>query len=447
MRIARIGRILRALAFVVVLVTPLAHANAQTGEEIIIQGFVTAADGTPVDGIFDATLSIFEEELGGFRLWTEEQILVVDAGFLTAVLGVLTPLPPEVFDGRELWAEIALHGLPAPPRQPLVSTDVTIGADVFFSFAFEAVEVGVTFETVTKSGKGNVTKSKKGPPLPSDFDEGTDPTYYDVSTTAEYTGTVTVCIPSDPTAYSNPDSLHLLHYEGGGWVDVPPLVPYETIVLDAAGLPAEGVVSVRFTVYDDPEDKVVLWVDDLEETVVAGHYSTLLGSSNPLPRELFDGTVRFLGVRVGADAERMPLELIGPDAVCGQVLTLSPFVIAERESIAVDIDIKPGSDVNAINRRSRGTTPVAILSSATFDAPANVMVPMLTFGRTGKEQSLAGCAPAGEDVNGDGLLDLVCHFFTRLTGFQPGDTEGILEAAPAGGTPIKGADSIRMVGR
>ena len=29
-------------------------------------------------------------------------------------------------------------------------------------------------------------------------------------------------------------------------------------------------------------------------------------------------------------------------------------------------------------------------------------------------------------VNGDGLLDLVCHFQTRSTGFQSGDTLGIL---------------------
>jgi hypothetical protein len=35
---------------------------------------------------------------------------------------------------------------------------------------------------------------------------------------------------------------------------------------------------------------------------------------------------------------------------------------------------------------------------------------LLTFGRTGKEQSLAFCNTGGEDVNGDGLSDLVLSF-------------------------------------
>ena len=34
----------------------------------------------------------------------------------------------------------------------------------------------------------------------------------------------------------------------------------------------------------------------------------------------------------------------------------------------------------------------------------------LRFGATGEEASLVRCGLAGEDVNGDGLRDLVCHF-------------------------------------
>ena len=116
------------------------------------------------------------------------------------------------------------------------------------------------------------------------------------------------------------------------------------------------------------------------------------------------------------------------------------------KNFSVDIDIKPDSDPNSINRRSRGNIPVAILSTAGFDAPNDVMIPLLTFGRTGNELSLSGCGQGGEDVNGDGLLDLVCHFFTRLADFQAGDTEGILKG-DVGGTPIEGSDSVRIVGR
>jgi len=82
-----------------------------------------------------------------------------------------------------------------------------------------------------------------------------------------------------------------------------------------------------------------------------------------------------------------------------------------------------------------------------FDAPSDVMIPLLTFGRSGNEQSLSGCGQGGEDVNEDGLADLVCHFLTRLTGFQAGDTEGILKGVTIEGTPIEGSDSVRIVGR
>ena len=110
----------------------------------------------------------------------------------------------------------------------------------------------------------------------------------------------------------------------------------------------------------------------------------------------------------------------------------------------VAIDIKPGSFPNSINTRSRGRIPVAILSSPGFDAPAEIDRDSLRFGRTGDESSLSHCGD-GEDVNGDQLADLVCHFFTQLTGFQSGDTEGILRGETVGGNPIEAADSVRIV--
>lgn len=112
----------------------------------------------------------------------------------------------------------------------------------------------------------------------------------------------------------------------------------------------------------------------------------------------------------------------------------------------VGIDIKPGSDPNTINPRSRGTIPVAILSTADFDAPTEVDRSSLTFGRTGDEPSLAFCTRSAEDVNLDGLLDLVCHFENQKTGFQVGDTEGILKGQTTHGVPIEGRDAVRVVG-
>lgn len=119
--------------------------------------------------------------------------------------------------------------------------------------------------------------------------------------------------------------------------------------------------------------------------------------------------------------------------------------------IEVDLDIKPGSDLNSINPRSKGTIPVAILSTESFNAPEQVDKDSLTFGRTGDEESLHRRGRSGvsncsaEDVNDDNLLDLVCHFETLKTDFQEGDTDGILKGQTVDGTPIEGQDSVRIV--
>lgn len=114
---------------------------------------------------------------------------------------------------------------------------------------------------------------------------------------------------------------------------------------------------------------------------------------------------------------------------------------------AVTIDIKPGTYSNSINLKSKGKIPVAILSTKEFDAPSEVNQDQnfLTFGHTGEEKSLAFCNPHGEDINGDGLSDLVCHFLTQETEFECGDSEGILKGKTNEGTPIEGLDSISIV--
>jgi hypothetical protein len=119
-------------------------------------------------------------------------------------------------------------------------------------------------------------------------------------------------------------------------------------------------------------------------------------------------------------------------------------------ALTVRIDIKPGSFPNSINPSSRGNIPVAILSGPGFNAPNDVDLNTLTFGRTGTENSLqrrnnGTVQCAAERVDGDSISDLVCHFDTPLAGFLPGDTVGILKAKLKTGTPFSGSDSVRIV--
>jgi hypothetical protein len=132
----------------------------------------------------------------------------------------------------------------------------------------------------------------------------------------------------------------------------------------------------------------------------------------------------------------------GDERPSGSACDIGAFELVQ--TMTVSIDIKPGEGPASINSKSKGTIPVAVLSSPTFDAAAQVDQTSLTFGPTGGEKSLAFCT-GPQDVNGDGLLDLVCHFNTPSTQFQTGDTKGILKGKILGGSSIAGTGSVIIV--
>lgn len=107
--------------------------------------------------------------------------------------------------------------------------------------------------------------------------------------------------------------------------------------------------------------------------------------------------------------------------------------------IPVDLDIKPGSDTNPVNLKSKGVIPVAILGGADFDV-TDVDVDSLSFGPDGASE--AHGEGHVEDVNDDGYDDLVLHFDTQESGIAEGDTEAMLTGQTIGGVAIEGVDSI-----
>ncbi len=127
----------------------------------------------------------------------------------------------------------------------------------------------------------------------------------------------------------------------------------------------------------------------------------------------------------------------------------APWRAVSEQQIA--IDIKPGGNHNVV-MLTRRTVPVAMLSAADFDALSEIDLPTVTFGRTGSEPSLETSRRgrpkcSRRDVNHDGLRDLVCLFNVEATGFEKGDTKGILMATTTSGVQVTGSDDIIVRGR
>lgn len=113
--------------------------------------------------------------------------------------------------------------------------------------------------------------------------------------------------------------------------------------------------------------------------------------------------------------------------------------------VEVAIDIKPGeNETNPINIRSNGKIPVAILGSETLDV-TEVAVATVRFGPC--EAAPAHRQPGHlEDVNDDGLMDVIVHFDQREIGLSSDATEAMLTGELLDGTKFHGIDSVLVRG-
>jgi hypothetical protein len=106
--------------------------------------------------------------------------------------------------------------------------------------------------------------------------------------------------------------------------------------------------------------------------------------------------------------------------------------------IPVELDIKPGSDPNAINLRSKGSVPVAILTTAEFDA-STVDPTTVKF---------ADASPLKwkmTDVDFDGDIDMLLFFNTQALNLDETSTEGTLTGKTDAEIDIIGTDSVSIV--
>ncbi|NOZ60964.1 MAG: hypothetical protein GXO74_04730, partial [Calditrichaeota bacterium] len=119
------------------------------------------------------------------------------------------------------------------------------------------------------------------------------------------------------------------------------LLNYQGVLIDpSTGERLNGSYSMTFSIYAAETGGSALWTETQNVTVQNGIFNVLLGSVTDIPFDLFDGSARYLGVKVGDDAEMTPRKQLvsvvyafkshNTDKLSG--LDTSDFVQAGQES-------------------------------------------------------------------------------------------------------------------
>jgi len=98
--------------------------------------------------------------------------------------------------------------------------------------------------------------------------------------------------------------LVLFSYSSG---QVPQMINYQGKLTKSSGVLLDTTISMVFSIYADTDGTTLLWTEtQLAVKVDKGIFNVLLGSLDSIPDSVFDGNIRYLGVKVGADPEIIP---------------------------------------------------------------------------------------------------------------------------------------------
>lgn len=122
------------------------------------------------------------------------------------------------------------------------------------------VPVEVTFENVIQSGNTTLEIGENGPELLGGFSFGLPINYFDIATTASYTGKIQIQIYFGDMTYVQEDAMRLLHYDVDHWVDVTTLVDFDNNIIHG-----EVYSLSPFVIVEDIEPPVL---DEIFDIVV-----------------------------------------------------------------------------------------------------------------------------------------------------------------------------------
>lgn len=177
-----------------------------------IDGIVAAngiAVGASIEG--DSFATTTPSVYGDSTYWLQVESPDPEIPYLdgTAITFTIGGLQAHQTGSWEKGGNIELNLSAITPNTP---TGIDVEVQAVNPDTGEATVVTLTFSNVTELGATVTTSSSTGPELPSGFMLGDPPVYYDVSTTAEYEGTITICFDYSDIGFIDEDLLTIQHW-------------------------------------------------------------------------------------------------------------------------------------------------------------------------------------------------------------------------------------------
>lgn len=91
---------------------------------------------------------------------------------------------------------------------------------------------------------------------------------------------------------------------------VPTLISYQGQLNNSSGVPVNGSISFVFSIYGVPTGGAALWTEAQTISVSNGIFNVQLGAVTAIPSMVFAADTLYLGIKVGADSEMTPRQLI-----------------------------------------------------------------------------------------------------------------------------------------
>ena len=187
---------------------------------------------------------------------------------------------------------------------------------------------------------------------------------------------------------------------------LPNLVRFNGRGADASGKPLSGLVGITFALYEQETGGPALWLETQNVQLdVNGHYSVLLGASNPsgLPNDVFSsGQARWVGAQVSAQAEQprvmllaVPYAMKAGDAATLGGLPSSAFMLAGSAAGGAPPTASPSSSL-----MTSATAPPPAASNVTTTGGTVNTIPLFTTASDIQNSILTQTAATAVNVAG-----------------------------------------------